>query len=641
MAGNIPTYESQATPTVGGERVNLTLPNDGGVAKALEQAGASADRAATGVAEDQRKAADKAEAEARAQAVAEQSAGLGNDYTDLLNGNPTPSAPGAAIAPGQEPSAQGTEGFTALKGKTAAEASPATLDRLAQLREQRANAIKDSDARRLFLMHSAGMLTEARMQVERHVGQQIEVAKEDTAAALDDEAVRASSVDPTNSALAAQRIAGYDAAVHEMGRGEAFEGKRSLDLQQKVATARVAALLDSGDWRSASGVLEENRYALGERAAPLEKAIRTASGVNEADDTVTGILKSARQPNGFIDQAKAISDFEALPGDKRTRDAEAAFTHRLELAQKQEVAMKSGQFDTALSAYLTNHNINDVPALTKSWLHDNDPKGWHALEQVVHNDNERKKGAGATDAQRRAFAAFDVDLHDNPDKYATMSVAEFNRSVWPNLASADREKAAALFAAAHGQAAKPGTLTKEESDMLLQAGRDQGLFGPKGKDVSTWNDEQAQLHYAASEALTKKATAYRKMNGKPPPFEVVKGWTDELMQQGKIPGSGYFGSNIGAGATRLEAIQKGKEGEFVPKWSDAEIAEQAKRLQRVGLPTTPENIDTALRRRHGLPSGPISAPTPGAPTPGAPPSDAKNSDDWGLDLSEPAPELGD
>lgn len=558
--------------------------------------------------------------------------GLGNQITDVVHGTQTPTSQqaGDAAFDGQTVNQQGAQGFLSLRGKAAVAAAPDTMDTLEDLRQKRAASMKGETGRKIFLQQSGEMLEQTHRAIESHVGQQIEQTKLDALSAAEDEAVRASSVDPANDDVARQRIADVVGAAHGMGRDDDWTNTKTLEVQQKVATSRVATLVDAGNWKKADEVLQASRWALGDRAAPLEKAIEVAKAKNVGEDLASHTLETARKPNGFIDEAKAIATFGALAPDQRV-ESKPAFDHALELAREQEKSVKSNQFDGALSAYLKGHNLNDVPPTTKAWMLDNDPKGWHQLEQVVHADREHAKGTPTTEEQKRAFVQFDVDLKDHPDKYATMSEAQFHATVWPNLSNGDRERAGALFAGAHAGVDKAGKLSPDETHMLLEAGRRSRIFPDKQNDVSKWDDDSAQLYYKASETLRQQAIDHRKAHGEPPDPKTVQGWVDALVQEGKIPGTGIFG-HFQTGTTRLEAITKGTE--FTPAWNDQQRASAAKALQKSGMPADDDNIDKFLRIKNNLSVPPARAPD----TPDA------TAGDYGLDLSEPegsgAPKTG-
>lgn len=349
--------------------------------------------------------------EANAQTVADNTAALGNEYTDELNGNPNKTAP---VADGTTPDQAfdedpGTPGFLSLRGKSAMVASGDTLKTLEQLREKRASNIKDETARQLFLNHSADMLLQARGQVERHAGQQAEVAKEDTAKAVADEAVRAAVVDPSNDEVASQRVAGYAAAVHAMGRGEDFDNQRALEVQQRVAAARVSTLLGSGDWKRAGEVLEQNKYALGEHAAPLQEHVDQARDQVVGQAAALDAVSAATGPNGRVDDQKLEEELLKVPLEVQ----KAARATAYEAAAHRNKAAERADEQTIKEIWAKKNDVGwaFVPPDMKAKLNAIDPR---LVDQFIDQSYRRfKETKGSKADALRAQADLNRDaMHD-------------------------------------------------------------------------------------------------------------------------------------------------------------------------------------------------------------------------------------
>jgi hypothetical protein len=219
--------------------------------------------------------------------------------------------------------------------------------------------------------------------------------------------------------------------------------------------------------------------------------------------------------------------------------------------------------------------------------------------------------------QQVALAKLMADVADNPEKYATMQPEEFARTWFPQLHRSDRDRASGLLASMHAQANKPDKLSPIEQKMLLQLGREAGVFDPKQNDVSKWNDDDAQNFYVAQQRIAEMIATEKTATGKAPDLEKVKKWiTEELLRGGKQEGKGFFG--FGGNQTRLEAEAKGELGGYQPKWSDDEKATAIEELRKAGARIDDAALELYLRTKHGLPALPTQATTTEPPEKGEP-----------------------
>jgi hypothetical protein len=551
--------------------------------------------------------------------------------------------PGAFAESLKTPDAPQGPGFLQMRGMDAVGSSTNAYDALKKRQQDLLNGLTNDKQRELFQQESDGLLVSSRRRIEDHAAQQIGVGQEDSLKSARATALNTIANNYTDPSVVQQQVSSVIGPAHALLAGRpAAEKQFEAEMMQDVASTRLNQYIANKDWKGAQTLYSQVKDQLGIKADHFENVINIERDRQQGDAAALQVVNSARKPNGFIDEAKAVATFEAIPKDTRSDAARVAFDHFLTLEKAHETSVKSDNFDAALSAYLQNKNINDVPPATKAWMigdgktPGNDPKAWQSLLQISNADGAHARGAGPSDDQRRAMTQFEVDLHDHPDKYATMSEPEFHATVWPMLSKNDRERAGALFATAHGQAAKPGTITPEENNMLLQKGRDAGLFGPKGKDPAQWDGEAADFYYKATEVLREQATAYRRAKGEAPPFKLMEEWTNNLLVKGKIPGSGYFGTNFGAGGkTRLEALTKGPDTKFEPEWTDEQKSEVVKGMRARGIEPTDQKIDSALRAAHGFAAPPVQQPAASAT------SSKDVSSEWGLDLSQPTPDYGD
>jgi hypothetical protein len=648
----VPIYEEpQAHPEtrVPGS-VQLERPEYGALDRGLDTVGKGIDQAAQEY--------DKFKHQARAADAANGFASYANGATAAFSG--APSDPSTQVVGGSTPALQATpdaidaataagdrtvkldltnpaadRGFLGTRGKAAAAAEQPLFKSLAQRRDQIAAGFTDDETKKLFLERVQEYDRHLLDRAGAHVEQQVEVEQQDAAANIGDAAVRGSAADPGSDSGAAHLFGEAVGAVRGMfeGRPDA-EAKYERGLRADIASVRLDNLLAPGPHQNivkAREVLEANRGVLGKQLDNYDKAVVLAEQKDGAEGLASSVIEGARRPNGFIDAGKAIETWTQLPPEKRTKAASEAFDHQLELGKRQEVAVKSDAYSSALGDWLKRHDMNDVNPKTEAWMRANDQVGWDKLEDNARSYKAHKAGAGDRPEQLAAMGRFLADLRDNAEKYGSMPFAQFQRDVISGLAVKDQKEAYEKFAEAHGQAAKPSALSKEEADMLLEAGRSAQLFGPKGKDVSTWTDDQATFYRSAESQLEKKIT-YEKKQGHKVTTDQVSDWITGIMLKGKVKGR-FFDST----KTNLEAGQDPKS-KWAPEWTPDQVTRATRALQAAKVPVDNSTLDRWLRRKYGLNSAPEQSPDAGKPQP-PPPHNAAEldaaGDGYGVDLSEP------
>ncbi len=505
-------------------------------------------------------------------------------------------------------------GFLQLEGDTAVEHSVPTQEYLQKELKRIADSAPNERVKASLLHKFALMYADADRQIESHASKQREVAQEASAKALMATSRTAVTLNPEDDTAAALEFSKGEAAATLGAKSEADKAARSLAWHGELASDRLKALIDKGDFTKAEAVLTDNRQALGVKADPFEKTITDHKTTAHAQAAAQAFVETSMDPKtGQVDEMKLNKLLATLPDGELRKKADGIAA---EYKTRAEQAFTQQQKNTSIKAFqaINTASFWTVPESVRAALNESNPALYHTLKQEALHRSERVPPP--TPEQQRAMTQFEVDLHDHPEKYATMPEPEFNATVAPFLSRADRSRAGALFGTAHGATSKPGALTGEENKMLLQQGRKAGLFPDKQNDVSKWDDDQAKLYYAASQELTDKITGFRRANGKPPDSAQVQKWVDSQVIEGKVPGSGLFGSSFFEDkTTALESRVKGTA--FAPAWSDDEKAKATAALKAKKLPVNDASVDALLRKVHGVTSAPISPPAPSQAAPEA------------------------
>jgi hypothetical protein len=235
-----------------------------------------------------------------------------------------------------EPGDQGTstEGFLATRGKSAAEQSSKVLSDFDGDVTDISDKLSSPAAQKIFQAEAKGRYAEMHRAVEAHVSRQVEQAKADSLAAASDEAVRAAAVDPGNDGLAQDRIASVVGAAHGMGGSEDAINTKTLEVQQRVAMARIDALLARKDVQRAEEVLDAGKWALGAQLDNYKDKVAKVKGIVETERFVTDAVQHARLPSGQVDESAVLRAVDAMPDEAARARAEPIAAQHLLRAKK-------------------------------------------------------------------------------------------------------------------------------------------------------------------------------------------------------------------------------------------------------------------------------------------------------------------
>lgn len=580
------------------------------------------------------KALDKATKEANATAANDALTQFQSDNISALDGNSQGGDGQTQAAPQPGPNATSQQkldaafdnanppsSFLSSKGTDAVAQSAPTLDYLAQRRQEIADDLNNKEQRELFLKHSEQIYLSSRARVETHAQQQRQQAMVDSlsgraAVGLNDIANNYSDegggASKTEEAIA-QSIRAFRAPYGDADAAVA-------QWRQKAAETRLNMYLSNKDWQGAQTYYAQVKDNLGAQAAPFNKQIATLKQDQQGEGIAAQFVADSKNPeNGKVDPAAALAKLDTIPDIQLRDEIRQRLAPRLAAAQHDWSQRVDNVNNLALSSYLeAGNDIYSIPSSAKSWLIQNAPEQWYRIEQMARADNSKERNAPPSATQIQAMSSLQVDMADHPEKYAIMSPAQFNSQWLPQLAQQDRERANRLLAETHTAARKGDPLSKLETSVLLQEGRNAGIFDPKQNDPSKWPIEQSTLFDALSKDVNDWANLYVSQNGKKPPLDDVQKFVREKMLQGRDPNSGLLKAiGFGKKTTRLEAEVKGTA--FEPKFSSEEQDQAKAALQKGGLPVSDANVDVYLRKRHKLPV-PITqghAPAPATPSKGA------------------------
>ncbi len=432
MTMRVPGYRRQVE-SAGAPRVALEHERPGGfdaMARGFGALGAGIEEAYE--ADLQRE--EQAKREARAKQVRENLTADEQDLNATLYGtsNPTSQQIGDAAFEGRldELSSERTPGFLELEGDAAAAAAADTLEGLEQRQQKRAAAITDPDARELYEERSRARMQDARRTVQIHVGNQVRRAKENSLNAAADEAVRAAAVDPTNDALARQRIADVVGSAKAMGQGDAWTQTKTLELQGRVASTRLDALIERGDVAGAERVLDANKWALGANHDKYSKLVSNMRAGEEAQLLAFDAVKKGLGDDGQVNQAAVLDALEQVPAEKRARVE--PIVYKLMAEREQAYAAETRRISRAsFSLYNTKGWGEFNKSGLSTELNYRNPELYNRLRDDARSQYERalRQRRGTAEDRRQQTAIDTMALNDFKAlpvrEQATADIGEF------------------------------------------------------------------------------------------------------------------------------------------------------------------------------------------------------------------------
>jgi hypothetical protein len=477
------------------------------------------------------------------------------DYTHSINttlygdggGGGDPSSSGTAAGPGSRAPlvAQSTSntGFMQTRGKAAAKASVDALDALEKHRQDIAGGIEDEKLRGEFLAHSGQLYESARRQVEMHVGDQIQAAELAGKQALLAEGYTSIANSYADEATVATHMQTMEQALRRGALSKEDGDGQVAAMRQKVAEIRLNQYVASKDWKGAQALFAQAKNDLGEQSAQFEHVIATLREKQEGDALALETVNGARKPNGFVDEAKAIQAWQAVPKEQRTDEAQQAFDKWMSEERDKRKAAVGEVYNRALGAYLKRHSLHDITAADQSWLRQNDSEGWLQLERINQANAEHYRAMQnrvehTTPEQAAQYGALLLAIADDPQKYGSMSAGEFARDWSGRLSLADLQKGFGELAQAHERASKPAEPILDAKSAVKEEFR--STFGLKA-DSSTWTDQQRRIYADVATHVAEREAQFRKNNGgKSPTADDYHAWTNERLVKGTVPGTGTF-----------------------------------------------------------------------------------------------------
>lgn len=274
----------------------------------------------------------------------------------------------------------GKTGYMATRGRAAAEASAATLERLEKERERLGKDL-GARAKQLYTQRSNELLLGSRRRVESHFSGQVGIAKEATARATEEAALTAianSYADPetvaTQLVLAEQAIKGVELSPEE---GAARIGA----LRSKAAAARLDGFLSAGDYKGAEALFGQVREQLGPAAPRFQKQIEAVKVDRQAATMASALISTGQDEDGRPLFANIQESVDKVPAGPLRDELEKHVRAGL-VSQQQIFNDKIDRVSKeAFAQYNTRKQFARVDAITRAELNRLNPALYARLEE--------------------------------------------------------------------------------------------------------------------------------------------------------------------------------------------------------------------------------------------------------------------
>lgn len=462
---------------------------------------------------------------------------------------------------------------------------------LATARQNIADGLTDTRARRMFMLRSQGQIEATHRSIELHVGEQVQAAKQASLQGLQATSLDALANSYADPVARAQLIAQPEGPIKALALSPEDSAARVAEWRQKANSTVLNQYIANRDWQGAQAYFSQVKDQLGTASAQYEHSISTLQGQVAGDQGAVDIINRNRRPNGFIDDAGVTRDVEAIqPGPVKTALEES--THRyLALEKASEINTKAQFFNAALSSAIKGGGISAVPATVLSWLTDNDPEALARLNTMVKRD----ENAPPTPQETANYATVLSDIERNPLKYKGMTPAQFTYAIGSQVSPRDQRALLSKFAEAQKKPdfALGGSSAQTVTDLFMKA------FSA-GKNQKDWTPDQLSLWRDVHDYVEQQANTYvRDHNGKLPQEQELSKWANDKLVKGTVVGGGtLFGDKSGVTQAEAETLPKFQGKQFLQDIPDVERKAITSALKKAGKAKPTEQDIRSLYEQH-------------------------------------------
>lgn len=544
--------------------------------EALSRGLASIDEANARVA----KAREAAKQRADVTQVTEAEAALTRDANAAMHGDADAAKRGASIpglwgvdATDGKKTVAMPNGYMALRGKAAMEASTQTLEFLEKRRAEIEASLINPEQKQLFRLRSGGLVETARKQVNHHFAAQQRVAEEAATQARAAEAMRGIAFNYDNDEVAEKHAVSVEGPIRALASTPEEGEMKVAAFRAAAVKARLDQYLANNRIAEAEQLYEREKGRLGTDADEYAKKFGPLKVAGNAEHIAEGLINhpKLRMENGRFNMNEALKQIDAhIPADnvelrdeakRRLRDRVLFDDKKWDEDTKEISRQAFGSYNTG--------GWRGIPETLKQDLNRRDPSLYNRLKEDSEQRYRRWKAEkdGDTAARQRqkemdrlALLQF-MQLPAEERAKADVQELYLGRNVSEvGLAAIGVKKREAQTSVEKGMAAAEGEFIREAS---ASAGT-----SLRGDALKTYEAE-ARIAY----------NDHIRRTGKEPTLEEGKRIIQELLL--RKPTRPRFGESV---------LGKGEESEFQRRARERREAQKsgaAEPAAKVAPPATP------------------------------------------------------
>lgn len=443
--------------------------------------------------------------------------------------------------------AAGMETVRRAEGKNAAHAAQSYYDSIDEEAKRIFGGLANEQQRRAFSAAADEELLQSHKIAEAHVGQQIEVAREQTF-----QATLALSVENATSNVDVRGVGEMEAAntvkaidAYAAARGMSREAADAMKAKQLgiLYSAQVRTLLGrnrAGDVEAAAAIIRAHERELVD-SPELIGRVEHLQRASAADGEAQRLAARFHFANGALDDQRAIAEIDRLYAPGEMRDAvKAAWRVRSDDARRAVAGMEDQSWQNLLNAWQTAGRSLAATQATDAWKQATPAQRENLINRAQAEERERA-GDPLTREQVLALTDLEVDFANRADFWGTADVAQLDKDPRYNmLPERVRVGLGSHFAQLHADRNNPEALLRSAGETLLQQAQAPGhpLEHTKGKPVKDWDYEDVLRFQSIQDGVRIKVQEWKANHPKIDrvPNAVIRTFVDQVTREGHVPG---------------------------------------------------------------------------------------------------------
>lgn len=317
------------------------------------------------------------------------------------------------------------------QGTDAIDGADVALETLPKNVETISKKLASDEQREVFRLRADGLVESARRTMETHVSRQIKVVEDRSIEARAAEALNAIALNYADPATRAQQIAAVEGPLLATAVSDEDAALRVNQWRAQAAKVALNAYVGAKDAEGAKAYFAQVKEVLGPDAARFEQQIELLDRDERAEREAIRIVNGSRtEGTGWVDEAAALNGLDSLPAGADKDEVRQRVEHRLRLETRKKNQEIESVYERAFTAYLSGGTLSAIDPRDKAWLIQNSPEDWEKLRNKGRADADRyrsRRSSQETPEQQEAYLELQLELANDPERYANMTAEQFRR----------------------------------------------------------------------------------------------------------------------------------------------------------------------------------------------------------------------